>query len=76
VTEIPTSGKKNNLDHCEWQADGTKSDEKKVSVFCAVLSCSATVARLQGCQMVYFQTKKSQFGSILVGLAMEDVGIF
>jgi hypothetical protein len=30
----------------------------------------------QGCQMEYFQTKKSQFGSILEGLAMEDVEIF
>jgi hypothetical protein len=26
--------------------------------------------------MVHFQTKKSQFGSILEGVAMEDVGIF
>jgi hypothetical protein len=30
----------------------------------------------QGCQMVYFQTKKNKFGQILEGLAMEDVGIF
>jgi hypothetical protein len=30
----------------------------------------------QGCQMVYFQTKRSQFGKILEGLAMVDVGIF
>jgi hypothetical protein len=28
----------------------------------------------QGCQMVYFQTKKSKFGLILKGLIMEDVG--
>jgi hypothetical protein len=26
--------------------------------------------------MVYFQTKKSQFGQILEGLTMENVGIF
>jgi hypothetical protein len=26
--------------------------------------------------MVYFQTKKSKFGYILEGLAMEDVGVF
>jgi hypothetical protein len=30
----------------------------------------------QGCQMAYFQTKKLQFGEILEGLAIEDVGIF
>jgi hypothetical protein len=30
----------------------------------------------QGCQMVYFQTKKSQFGYILEGLGIESVGIF
>jgi hypothetical protein len=30
----------------------------------------------QGCQMVSFQTKKSQFGKILEGLAMENLGIF
>jgi hypothetical protein len=30
----------------------------------------------QGCQMAYFQTKKSQFGLILEGLAKEDVGKF
>jgi hypothetical protein len=30
----------------------------------------------QGCQMVYFHTKKSQFGHILEGLGMENVGIF
>jgi hypothetical protein len=29
----------------------------------------------QGCEVVYFQTKKSQFGYILEGVAMEDVGI-
>jgi hypothetical protein len=30
----------------------------------------------QGCQIVYFQTKKSQFGYILEGPGMENVGIF
>jgi hypothetical protein len=30
----------------------------------------------QGCQMVGFLAKKSKFGYILEGLAMEDVGIF
>jgi hypothetical protein len=30
----------------------------------------------QGCQMVYFKTKKSQFGLILDGLTVEDVGLF
>jgi hypothetical protein len=29
-----------------------------------------------GCQMVLFQTTKSQFGQILEGLAIEDAGIF
>jgi hypothetical protein len=35
-------------------------------VFCAV----------QGCQMVFFQTKNPTLGKFFVGLAMEDVGIF
>jgi hypothetical protein len=30
----------------------------------------------QGCQIAYFLTKKKQFGLILEGLGMEDVGIF
>jgi hypothetical protein len=30
----------------------------------------------QGCQMVHFQTKKSQFGYILTDLLMEKFGIF
>jgi hypothetical protein len=30
----------------------------------------------QGCQMVRFQTKKSQFGKILEGLGIKNVGIF
>jgi hypothetical protein len=29
----------------------------------------------QGCQMVHFQTKKSQFGKILEGFGMENFGI-
>jgi hypothetical protein len=32
--------------------------------------------RAQGCQMAFFQTKKSHFGQILEGLAIEGVGIF
>jgi hypothetical protein len=31
---------------------------------------------IQECQMVCFQTKKSQYGSILEGLAMKIAGIF
>jgi hypothetical protein len=31
---------------------------------------------VRGCQMVYFQTQKSQFGLILEEIEMEDVGIF
>jgi hypothetical protein len=30
----------------------------------------------QGCQMVYFQTQKSQFGQILEHLTLEIVDIF
>jgi hypothetical protein len=30
----------------------------------------------QGCQMVCFQTKNPNFGEILEGLAMENLGIF
>jgi hypothetical protein len=33
-------------------------------------------ARTQGCQMVYFKTKKSKFGLIIEGLRIENVGIF
>jgi hypothetical protein len=33
-------------------------------------------APIQGCQMVYFQTKNPTFGKFLEGFAMEDVGIF
>jgi hypothetical protein len=30
----------------------------------------------QGCQMLYFQTKKSQFGYIFEGLRLDNVDIF
>jgi hypothetical protein len=30
----------------------------------------------QGCQMVYFSDQKSQFGLILEGLGVENIGIF
>jgi hypothetical protein len=40
-------------------------------------SCgSNSLNRKQGCQMAYFHTKKSQFGYMLEGLEMENVGIF
>jgi hypothetical protein len=31
---------------------------------------------VQGCQMVYFQTKNSNLGKIFEGLKLEKIGIF
>jgi hypothetical protein len=38
--------------------------------------CLRATPMARGCQMAYFSNQKSQFGYILEGLAMEDVGIF
>jgi hypothetical protein len=39
-------------------------------------SVEAVLNPRQGCQMVYFQTKNSQFGYILEGLAIEELSTF
>jgi hypothetical protein len=42
----------------------------------SLLVIGAFRAFKQGCQMVYFQTKKFQFGYTLEGLGMENVFFF
>jgi hypothetical protein len=48
------------------------SSRKEASKTIIVLLTAAE----QGCQMVYFQTKKSQFGQILEGLRWEKINVF
>jgi hypothetical protein len=55
---------------------GRGSDEMKWILEIQIYHSLLELPREQGCQMVYFLTKKQQFGQVLEGLETEMVGIF